>query len=501
MPQPVIAGGAVAPAPGVSPLDNAPARERGASPAVHWSHAAGGPCADVVEAAAAPSTIGDTWGRAAVLGEPQGPGQRPLGPLWGVDAPTPVHTHESNVDAPRGASRPFLGERQDADAPPPEPVDAPGWSHVEGAFGQWYRYNGDGPWRFRRDARPRPHPESKQAEKRLAALARDAQFVPPALTRMERAHRHGEWERDRQRVDSVLCAAGIRGDVVERFRCCGSNAWLYGRKGTGEIRVFSNSCKNRWCRPCAIARANLIAANVKAKAQGQRLRMVTLTWASDDAPLSTQITGMLRAFRRLRSDFKVAAPGDRRRRPRRVVWWRQYVRGGVAFIEVTYNPETGRFHPHLHCLCAGRYVPTRPGDDALGGVTLSDAWRACTGGKSYVVDVRAVDDVDAAAAEVSKYASKPLDGAILAHPDAAAELVRAMAGRRLCTTFGTWRGYRLTAQLAPFDPTEWVRLGPLDGLIVEAQAGNETAQRWLAQLTASTPSNGPPRAPALSKTV
>ncbi|HYU02097.1 MAG TPA: hypothetical protein VEK85_17135 [Gemmatimonadales bacterium] len=454
-------------------------------------------CPDDNPPTAALSPIGDSGGRSALLTGPQDARRRPLGPLWSVGGTTQVHTHESNVDGRPVRPLPFLGERQasDADAPPPEPIDRPGWSHVEGAYGRWYQRRGGlgGAWRFRREARPRPHPESKADDKRLAQIARDAQYLGPPLTRLERAHRHGDWQQQRECVDDALVAAGMPQRVVDRFRTCGGNAWVYGHKGTGALRVFSNSCKNRWCRPCAIARANLIAANVKAKAAGQRLRMVTLTWASERAPLSMQITGLLDAFRKMRNDFKVPAPGDNRKRPRRVVWWRHYVRGGVAFLEVTRNVDSGLWHVHLHALCAGRYIPTRADDNALGGLRLSDVWRRCTGGRSYVVDVRAVDDVDAAAAEVSKYASKPLDGAILSDVDAAAELIRGMAGRRLCYTFGGWRGYGLTAPLSPFDPTQWVRLGPLDGLIVEAQAGNETAQRWLNALRAAHPANGPPR--------
>jgi hypothetical protein len=147
-----------------------------------------------------------------------------------------------------------------------------------------------------------------------------------------------------------------------------------------------------------------------ATAKADSLRFITLTLRTRQASLGEMLDDLyagLRAFRRTKA-------------------WKQHVRGGVACVEVTRNPRTGGWHPHLHILADGEYWDQRQ---------LSAAWAEITG-DSPVVDIRAVRSRRKAAQYVAKYAAKPPE--IGDWPAAAiAEYARAMHRRRAVITFGT----------------------------------------------------------------
>jgi hypothetical protein len=148
------------------------------------------------------------------------------------------------------------------------------------------------------------------------------------------------------------------------------------------------------------------------------LRFLTFTLRSSDEPLRDQLDRLYASLRQLR----------------RTAEWQRHVRGGIATVEVTRNPRTGQWHPHLHVLADGTYWKQSQ---------LSAAWRAVTG-DSPIVDIRAVRSRNAAAQYVAKYAAKPLD--MRGWPlDAIADLAAALHRRRLVLTFGSLHGHKLDA--------------------------------------------------------
>lgn len=269
------------------------------------------------------------------------------------------------------------------------------------------------------------------------------------------AFRHSWWAADRERILSALKTVFPDSKRVLRYRCCGDAAWVFRSVADpSKLKVCCDSCRDRWCRACQRDRSRIIAGNLRERLIGASVKLVTLTLKHRFQPLRSQVDRLLEAFRTLR------------KKP----LWADSIEGGVAFIEVTYNAETNRWHPHLHVLCVGTW---------LSQSTLSSTWDQITGG-SFVVDVRRVKDLDQVAAYVVKYATKPMNAVLYRHPAKLIEAIRALQGRHLCLTFGTFRGWKLTDS---GDDGDWTQIGTLESFHQRARDGDCEAQAVLDALT------------------
>lgn len=213
---------------------------------------------------------------------------------------------------------------------------------------------------------------------------------------------------------------------------CRQNAWFTRHIETGEIRIASNACHLRWCPVCAESRKNYIGHSVAEWLQVQKYpKLMTLTLKHRDIPLWHQVTDLYRYFQNLRKlkDF------------------RAIVSGGVWFFQIKQSVKTKEWHPHLHCVVTGKYLPRRQ---------LRHMWLACTG-DSMIVDIRSVKDPDGCALEVARYAARPGPLNDLSLNDAV-ELVSVMHGRRICGTWGT--GRKITLCPPKFeDKGQWSSVG------------------------------------------
>jgi hypothetical protein len=108
--------------------------------------------------------------------------------------------------------------------------------------------------------------------------------------------------------------------------------------------------------------------------------------------------------------------------------WKKHVTASAAFLEVTHNAQTGWWHPHIHAITTGTYIPQHQ---------LSAAWLTATH-DSQIVHITLVRQPQRIANYVTKYVTKPLTFAHDIPPEQLAEAIRAFAGTRLCTTTGTW---------------------------------------------------------------
>lgn len=281
------------------------------------------------------------------------------------------------------------------------------------------------------------------------------------------AFRHSWWAADRRRIFSALQTVFPGSTRLARFRECGDAAWVYRSVADpARLKVCSDTCRDRWCRACQRDRSRIIASNLRTRLADLTVKLITLTLRHRDQPLRHQVDRLIDSFRTLRG------------KP----IWKAAIDGGVAFIEVTYNPETNRWHPHLHVVCTGSFISQSD---------LSSTWSQITGG-SYIVDVRAVRDIDQVAAYVVKYATKPMNTALYRHPLKLAEAVRALQARHLCMTFGTFRGWRLTQR----DTDEiWIQIGSLEGFQIRAFAGDRDAQAVLDSIRPRVSHDSPPRRP------
>lgn len=212
---------------------------------------------------------------------------------------------------------------------------------------------------------------------------------------------------------------------------CRTSAYFLRHSVTGEIRVASSRCKLRWCPLCIrTKRFILVTSIVPWLKKAIKPKFMTLTLKHSNAPLTHQIRSLYDYSRNLR------------RRP----WFKKRCKGGIWFFQLTQNEEDGSWHPHLHLLCEGNYIPH---------ADLSRIWLDVTG-NSKIVHIKAVKDVKKAAEYVARYATAPCRLSDYSVDDAI-EIFEALHGLRICGTFGTGRGIKLTPPKCE-DADEWVEL-------------------------------------------
>ena len=267
--------------------------------------------------------------------------------------------------------------------------------------------------------------------------------------------RHSGWQPLRHRIYDALVRTGQHVNRVLDFVDCGSRAYVCKhRTEPNRFAVLGSGCRDRFCIPCQKTRSRIAGQNVTQYLAGSPVRFITLTLKHRDEPLAAQLDRLIGAFVRLRQRK----------------FWKTNVVGGAAFLEVTLSVRE-QWHPHLHVLAHGKYVPY---------AVLRHEWYAVTA-DSYVVDVRCAKNDAEVVAYVAKYASKPFSGFISRCPCRLDELVWAMRGRRTILAFGTWRDLKATCT----EPTgDWEYLCTLDELAYWARCRQA---EWLAVLIAVAP--------------
>lgn len=213
---------------------------------------------------------------------------------------------------------------------------------------------------------------------------------------------------------------------------CRSTAWFVRNIESGEVRVAANSCHLRWCPICSDSKRSYISHSVATWVEQQsHPKFLTLTIMHSNAPLEHQIDHLYKYFRllRKRKDFREAVPG------------------GFWFFQIKKSKASGQWHPHLHCLITGKYIPHS---------RLVCMWKEITY-NSTVVDIRPIRDPAKASNDAARYAACPGSLAGLPFADAL-ELVECMHGRRICGTWGTARSVSLRAPACP-DREKWETVG------------------------------------------
>lgn len=273
------------------------------------------------------------------------------------------------------------------------------------------------------------------------------------------AFRHSGWAPVRRRVGQAMAIVYPDSERLRRYADCGCGAWVVKHPDHDyEYRVMASYCGDRFCVPCAAMRARTIVANVLPALGERTVRFLTLTLRSESTDeLRPLLDKLYRCFALLR----------------RRAWWGRRVMGGVCLLEVKYMANTRRWHPHLHILYHGGFLPK----DALSAI-----WLQITK-DSYIIDIRAVQSHGKVAHYLTKYASKPGDYSTLHSVELMTELLLALAGRRLCSTFGSWRCIDL---LARPDPVNWIYVDSLEVLHQRA-AENDPDAIAILRLIACTP--------------
>lgn len=213
---------------------------------------------------------------------------------------------------------------------------------------------------------------------------------------------------------------------------CRKSAWFVRHKVTGQVSIIASKCGLRWCPLCANARSNYIRHSVSEWLQhADHPKFLTLTIKHSDEPLVDQVRKLYDSFRKLR----------------RCKGFTKHVNGGVWFFQICRNNQEGQWHPHLHCVITGEYIPVR---------YLQNLWHKVTS-DSHVLKLQTIVDPERVASEVARYASRPAnlkDFGI----KCGIELYEAMHGKRLCGKWGLFTKVSLSIQRNP-DKKNWERVG------------------------------------------
>jgi hypothetical protein len=303
-------------------------------------------------------------------------------------------------------------------------------------------------------ARSRRQYERQQARnERNAPKPKPNPYRRPIATPDETEFRHKAWEEKRKAVYAALEASHVAINSLQAFSECGAECTIEYNREEGKYRLKASYCKSRWCEPCMRAKGNLMAQNLRDHVLGigeEHIRFVTLTIRHTNLPLTQQIDNLLRWYKQLR-----ATP-----------IWKNSQHGGASTVEIKWNEKTQEWHPHLHILCEGVWM--HQGE-------LSDTWRDITGG-SWEVKIEKLKKGKDMAWYLCKYVSKAVNDDVWQNPERAKEFVEALKGRRMCATFGCWRGVKLQAK--PPQTGKWTRVATLN----EVAAAFRRGETWAIKL-------------------
>lgn len=306
--------------------------------------------------------------------------------------------------------------------------------------------------------------QARTATTATADPLHDAEQIPSenwCLSPVEESFRHGFWRARRSRIAAALAEAQTTTRRQANFLNCGANSMIWQSPETGELECRCIKCRDRFCLPCQQERARRLQAALARRVPLAKCLFVVLTLQSSDAPLGDQMSTLYKAASKMRQ------------RP----FWRENVTGGFQCFECTWSEDRKQWHPHLHLLVHSEWL-----DQAK----LSAEWKRATA-TSSVVHVTLVQNTPAGIAECTKYLAQPVHRSIQFVPERLVELIKALHGRRLCTTFGTWRSDPLLTDDREDDPRTWLPITTLAGLVAQAARRDEWSMHALRFLESRRP--------------
>lgn len=244
----------------------------------------------------------------------------------------------------------------------------------------------------------------------------------------------------------------------ERILDCGS-LLAFGVSNSGEKRLIkAYFCKDRMCPACQKRRSLVVFHQVKdvclslqSEYKSTRYLLLTLTVpnvTADDLP--DEIKKMNKAWASLS----------------RKVEFKKSIWGWFKALEITHNKKTNTYHPHFHVLLA---VPAEyfKGKNYITQSRWLELWQIAMK-NDYItqVDVRRVkpnpkrsgSTIEAAAAEVGKYATKPSDyikkvssDRYIADPKIVGELAEILKFKRLIAFGGRMKEHYQKLSLSDVD--------------------------------------------------
>ena len=269
----------------------------------------------------------------------------------------------------------------------------------------------------------------------------------------------------------------------ERMLDCGSSL-QFAVSHSGDKRLYrANFCRDRMCPACQRRKSLIAFHQVKnvcysIRQENPTYRFMMLTLTVPNVPydeLATEITHMMQSFKRLMLRKEV----------------KQVVKGFFRALEITYNVEKQTYHPHFHVLlCVPSNYFTK---NYIKQERWLELWQQATRYPHITqVDIRTVkpnpkksgSDLESAAAEVAKYATKPSDylwklpnGDYMADEVVVPELAKTLNHRKLIAFGGLMLEHFKKLELQDVD-SESVDLVHVDDSASDIEAVMIHVYRW-----------------------
>lgn len=238
---------------------------------------------------------------------------------------------------------------------------------------------------------------------------------------------------------------------LHSLRECRKFANFKREKMTGEVKVFSSACRERWCPMCSAQNASYAKEQTQMYIESlSAARFLTLTLRNNTSNLKDQIEFLMMSFRTLRQR----------------AYWKKHVTGGIWFLQIKRGKNSGCWHPHLHILLDG---------ESMVQGRLSQLWEQVTFG-SPIIDIRKVSNAEEVAKYVARYCARPAMLKDMPLLDAV-EVISSLFRKRMCGTFGTGKTVTLTPPKIEACG-EWQDVGYYDEVVRDAKK-NPKAQAIL----------------------
>lgn len=266
--------------------------------------------------------------------------------------------------------------------------------------------------------------------------------------------------RERERAYWLNALPFVEDDAekVTSFENCGRSPLIKYSPSTRTYRLEVFTCKLRICPGCRKRKQRSWRDRITALLEDEPERswqMITLTVRHNDARLNTQLSRLRSFFRRLRQQK----------------FWKDRIKQGYAVIEIGFNNDTQRWHPHLHILCKCKFIDY---------TQLRKAWFRITEG-SHSINGTFVKTAAKAAQYVAKYLGKPPCDELFNQQQHAAEYYEALAGNRFIIPFGKPADRKPIPTLEK-PPADFTLYQPLHVTVRNAKNGCEDAQLVLDSL-------------------
>ncbi len=253
------------------------------------------------------------------------------------------------------------------------------------------------------------------------------------------------------------------GKFSTRLQMCRKYAFFVQNKATKKLRVQSSRCKLRWCPICRDVSRMIVTSATEEWLKIQKYpKMITLTLKHSDDPLQLQVSRIYKCFQKLKTR----------------AYFQRLITGGVWFFQLKFNQKTEQWHPHIHCLVAGKFLPHG---------RLKQLWLKITG-DSTIVDIRPVKDLEGCSNEVARYATSPADITAV-DLERAMEIFYATKHRRICGSWGSAKS--VTLKPTPQDDGDmWTKVADFYFINVKKQFDPQVREFWKCFKT-NEPYDGP----------